>query len=109
MGIYSSKTRGKKRREEYLRSFAENNFEPLESEPEESAPSSTWAKCMAQVFELDPLECPKCGEHMRIIAFIFDPREIQKIADHLGYPNWRAPPPFVKTATTYDFSPEFVQ
>ena len=108
-GIYSSKARGKKRREEELRARMENPIEPLEHEPEELTTSSTWAKCMAQVFELDPLLCPKCGEHMRIIAFIHDPYEIEKIADNLGCPTWRAPPSFEKTGTRYDFSPEFVQ
>ena len=29
---------------------------------------------------------------MKIIAFIQDPHEIEKIAGNLGYPPWRAPP-----------------
>ena len=30
---------------------------------------------------------------MKIIAFITDSREITKIMNHLGIPNYRAPPP----------------
>ena len=30
----------------------------------------TWAALIKCVYEVDPLECPKCGEEMRIISFI---------------------------------------
>jgi hypothetical protein len=48
---------------------------------------------MAQVFELDPLTCPKCGGAMHIKAFIKDSKEITRIANNLGIPPWRSPPP----------------
>jgi len=56
-------------------------------------PSASWARCIAKVFELHPLTCPKCGSAMQIKAFIHDSKEITKIADHLKIPTWRAPPP----------------
>ncbi len=37
-------------------------------------------------FEVDPLECPKCGDEMKIISFVTpaQPAVLQKILDHLG-------------------------
>ena len=37
-----------------------------------------------QVYEADPLVCPRCTEPMRIIAFIEQPEVIEKILTHLG-------------------------
>ena len=56
-----------------------------------------WAALIKQVYEVDPLSCPKCGEEMRIIAFI-ERRQgevVEKILRHSGL--WdeapeRAPP-----------------
>ena len=31
---------------------------------------SRWTTLIQKVYEIDPLECPKCGGEMRIIAFI---------------------------------------
>ena len=59
-------------------------------------PSQTWAACIKLIYEVDPLECPRCHSPMKIIAFLQQPSEIQKIADNLGYPKYRAPPPFKK-------------
>ena len=47
---------------------------------------------MKKVFELDPLECPKCGAEMKIKSFITDPREIERIRKNLNLPQERAPP-----------------
>ena len=33
---------------------------------------SAWAACIKRIYEIDPLECPKCKAQMRIIAFIQD-------------------------------------
>ena len=41
--------------------------------------SSSWAKWIRRIFETYPLICTECGEQMRIIAFITDPREVVKI------------------------------
>jgi len=43
----------------------------------------SWAMLLKQVYEVDPLQCPECGEEMKVIAFIQDPVVIYKILDHL--------------------------
>ncbi len=45
---------------------------------------STWARLIHKVYEVDPLECPKCKGHMRVIALIDDKAVIRKILSHLG-------------------------
>ena len=56
-------------------------------------PASTgkraWARLIEQVYEADPLMCPRCSGTMRIIAFIEQPEVIEKILTHLGL--WPAP------------------
>ncbi len=53
-----------------------------------------WADLIRRIYEIDPLRCPRCGETMRILAFITERRVIRKILDHLAKrPNSdRAPP-----------------
>ena len=90
MGIYSARTRGAARN-----AFADTT----DSSPtsiDKPKPSRTWAACMKQIFEFDPLLCPKCGGNMKIKSFITDNKEIHKITEHLKLPAWRAPPPIKK-------------
>jgi hypothetical protein len=42
-----------------------------------------WAELIRQVYEVDPLVCPKCGGQMRVIALIQEPAVIDKILRHL--------------------------
>ena len=53
---------------------------------------SSWAKWIRKIYETDPLTCSECGEPMRIIVFITDPREVVKILEHIGEQTSRAPP-----------------
>jgi len=77
-GFYSCRSRG----ERALLGITSPAIEPL---PEESTtPSKTWAACMKRIFEINPLECPKCKAEMRIVAFLQDPHEIAKILQNLG-------------------------
>jgi hypothetical protein len=62
-----------------------------------------WAALVKQVYEADPLLCPRCGATMRIIAFIerHQTEVIEKILRHCGL--WeeegaRGPPPTVQKA-----------
>jgi len=48
---------------------------------------------MKRVFEIDPLECPKCGANMKIKAFTLEQSEIKRLSENLGEVPWRAPPP----------------
>jgi hypothetical protein len=43
----------------------------------------SWAQLIYQVYEVDPLKCPKCGTQMKIIAFILEREEIIRILNHL--------------------------
>jgi hypothetical protein len=42
-----------------------------------------WAR-IKQVYEVDPLACPRCAGTTRIIAFIEQPDVIEKILTHPG-------------------------
>ncbi len=42
-----------------------------------------WAELLRRIFEVEPLECPRCGQTMRIVAFITEPRAIDRILDHV--------------------------
>jgi len=46
--------------------------------------------------------CDKCGGTMKIVAFIQQEREINKLLENLGYPQYRAPPPLHKTRAGSD-------
>ena len=50
------------------------------------AAARCWALLLARIFECLPLRCPKCGEPMRIIAFVLDPTVIERILGHIGEP-----------------------
>lgn len=50
-----------------------------------------WARLIAKVYEVDPLQCSRCGAAMRVVAVIMDPVEVEKILSHL-ITTGRAPP-----------------
>lgn len=91
MGEYSARTRGAKR-------LALATPGPLQVSEPPGRPNPAWARCLAKVFELDPLVCPKCGGTMHIKAFIQDSQEITRLTTNLGIPAWRAPPPLPRSA-----------
>jgi hypothetical protein len=33
-----------------------------------------WAELIYRIYEVDPLDCPRCGARMKILAFITDPK-----------------------------------
>jgi hypothetical protein len=47
-----------------------------------------------RVYEVDPMVCPKCGETMKVVAFIEPPQQevIDRILKHSGLLVERAPP-----------------
>jgi len=57
----------------------------------ESAGRMRWATLLQRVFEVDALRCPRCGQAMRLIAAIEDPRVARRILECLKLPA-RAPP-----------------
>lgn len=80
-GWYSNRSRGKRRR---------MSAEPAEIAPHEvdvreaARVRSTWARLIHKVYEVDPLECPRCKGPMRVIALIEDAAVIRKILAHLA-------------------------
>jgi hypothetical protein len=85
VGVYSARTRGAKR-------FQLDFPGPLPEIDPPERPSAYWATCMKRIFELDPLQCPKCGGTMKIKAFIQEQSEIERLCKNLGVIPWRAPP-----------------
>ena len=72
----------------------------------------TWAMLIARIYEVLPLICPLCGGEMKIIAFITERTEVQKILAHLGEPTEppkqakaRDPPLWEMQAGTETFDP----
>lgn len=96
-GIYSSRTRGEeKARREAVAAVSNDGSIWINSSylPEpRGRPSAKWAECMKRTFEVDPLQCPKCGSPMKIKAFITNPDEVERISTHLGVNQSPAPPP----------------
>ena len=58
-------------------------------------PPRTWRECIKKVWEVDPLECPKCHAEMKIISFITrsQPNVIRRILEDLGLWEKSRPPP----------------
>ncbi len=50
------------------------------------AAARCWALLLVRIYECLPLRCPKCGEPMRIIAFVLDEPTIERILGHIGEP-----------------------
>ena len=87
-GYYSCRSRGERKKK-----LAKQKAETVAPVPEpRSAPSSSWAACIKRVYEIDPLERPRCQAKMRIVAFIHDPLAIANITRALGLPDFTAPP-----------------
>ena len=61
---------------------------------------SSWARCIKLIYEVDPMECTKCGATMKVIAFIQNHLEIPKLMHSLGLPEYRAPPAFASLNQT---------
>ena len=58
----------------------------------ESAKRSAWARMINKVYGINPLICSKCGSEMRIVAFIMEQEQIDRIMEYLKKQG-RAPPP----------------
>jgi hypothetical protein len=48
-----------------------------------------WADLMRRAFDIDVLACPQCGNRMRLLATIEDPRVVEQLLIHLGLPSER--------------------
>ncbi len=99
-GRYSNASRGKRRRAASRAPVntaapASDSEEPSAAEHFSQQRRRSWARLLRKVYEVDPLECPKCGYALEIIAVIEQPSVIRQILQHLEL--WqqpqRAPPP----------------
>ena len=80
-GWYSNRSRGKRRRTEPKPAEIVSRDADIR---EAARVRSNWARLIHKVYEVDPLECPKCKGPMRVISLIDDKAIIRKILTHLG-------------------------
>ena len=97
-GWYANRTRGIRRRTAThgQASAAAVEVEPVP--PSLQQARRRWAELLRRIFEVDPLRCSRCGHEMRIVAFITQPRVIDRMLTHLRRiatepRRSRAPPP----------------
>ena len=92
-GFYSNRARGERRKQNKQEDDPDTTATPGEVEVIDVSsykprriPSKTWRDCIKKIWEVDPLECPKCHAEMKIISFISksQPEVIRKILEHLG-------------------------
>ncbi len=93
-GIYSSSHRGKERREN-----RNDQSIGIQETKGTGRASSTWARLIHRIFEVDPLQCIKCGGNMRVIAFITDYQTTKSILKHIEEETIRPPPLMVQIPT----------
>jgi hypothetical protein len=105
-GVLSANAAWRRRVVEYGRPAppASTESEPQGAEPTRSvcAPRHLrrqWAEMMRRGFDLNVLECPKCGGRLRLLALIMDRSTIKKLLAHAKLPTepprpmpWRGPP-----------------
>ncbi len=82
-GWYANRTRGIRRKTAThgQASAAAVEVEPVP--PSLQQARRRWAELLRRIFEVDPLRCSRCGHEMRIVAFITQPRVIDRILTHL--------------------------
>ena len=79
-GWYASRTRGTRQRagtEEEPTAYTESVPVPLHEA------RRRWAELLRRIFDVEPLECPHCGQPMRIVAFITAPKTIDRILNRV--------------------------
>jgi hypothetical protein len=58
--------------------------------------SPSWARLLAQVFQVDPLVCRRCGGPLKAVAYITDSQAIRQILEHLDLSPFEKPPPDIR-------------
>ena len=79
-GYYSNKSRG-------MRKKTDIDIEtpaPVDSDITKKELRRNWARLIQKIYQTDPLLCPKCSGHMRIISIIEDLAIVKKILIHLN-------------------------
>jgi hypothetical protein len=74
-GWYASRVRGMRRKAS--EAGEEQPVVCVDPEPAVlSEAGKRWAELLRRIFEVDPLACPRCGQEMRMVAFITEPKTI---------------------------------
>ena len=100
-GAYSSRTRSVQKKQSTNNSSPESTSTliPCALEPQSIRKASkSWASLIKRVFEIDPLICPKCSSTMRVVSFITNSNEINRLLKNLGIPAWTIPEPIKSNA-----------
>ena len=104
-GVYSSSYRGKEKREGTESEKPEVEQVRGERGMVEGKVASSWARLIQKIFEVDPLQCQRCGGPMKIIAFIVSEREVKKILKHIHEETIRPPPLIPALVNPDDWEP----
>jgi len=91
-GVYSSSHRGKEKREGCDGQKLEVEEARGRKGMTEGKVTSSWARLIQKIFNVDPLRCQRCGGEMKIIAFITNEAEVKKILKHINEETIRPPP-----------------
>ena len=84
-GWYSSKCRGMREKVEKVLETIQDIEEAVTTPTvSQKAYKKSWARLIKQVWEVDPLECPLCGNEMRVVSIIKDDIIVEKILRHVG-------------------------
>ena len=79
-GFYSNRARGERKDD----ASADNTSTlHIDATPTDRKSKANWARLIQKVYEVEPLECPRCHHTMRIIAVIDEAAVIRKILKHL--------------------------
>ncbi len=82
-GWYANRTRGIRRRTATHRQASASAVEVEPVQPSIQEARRRWAELLRRIFEVNPLRCSRCAHEMRIVAFITQPRVIDRILTHL--------------------------
>jgi len=85
-GWYSNRARG----ERHTGDTDSATTLPLDETPADRHSRAHWARLIQKVYAVNPLQCPKCGGTMRLIAVIDEPAVIRRSLKHLR--RWHPPP-----------------
>jgi ribosomal protein S27E len=77
-GLYANAHRGKIRKADRVPVL----LGMIEEEPR-SVPSKGWAEMIRQVYEVDPMICPRWGGRMKVVAFLTEHAVVDRIMEHL--------------------------
>jgi len=76
----------KKQEEQYA--IKEDDVDVERQDVKGRAKRSAWARLINKVYGINPLIFERCGSEMRIVAFIMDPEQIDRIMQHLKKQGW---------------------